>query len=62
VSSKKSGVSVAVLQEYFNFNCHCIQLVLVNVSIFKPAYLPAAGSFNGKAYISNSAIYTADPK
>jgi hypothetical protein len=61
-NSKNRDGSVTVLQEFLNFVCYCTQFILGDVSIFKSIPLPVAGSFTGKAWIWNVAIYTADPK
>jgi hypothetical protein len=39
-----------------------VDLILSNISIFKPMSLPVAGSFTVSAWIWNVAIYTAGTK
>jgi hypothetical protein len=60
VKHKKMGGTV--LPEFLGFTCHCMQLILGNVSIFKSTLLPSAHQFTVTAWMWNFTFYTAEHK
>jgi hypothetical protein len=53
--------TILLYQHSANVTYYCMQLIMVNVYIFKSVPIPAAGSFTVIACILNVAINTAEP-